>query len=158
MNVYITGHTRGLGLELYNFFQNQGYNVTGFSHTNGFDIERDFEKILQEIIPGSIFVNNAYASGSQIKFVERLDKIVSKMVVSGSIASEYPDPNLVKYSVDKKLLKETIYKLGLNNSQTKYLHMSLTSSSYQDPQLVLNTLEFWLANPDVIEIGYTVNE
>ena len=40
MKVAITGHTKGLGKELYNRFD----DVLGFSSSNGYDISNNYER------------------------------------------------------------------------------------------------------------------
>jgi len=68
MKVIITGHTRGIGKCLYEKFKSKGYEVIGFSRSNGYDIEDEVSRkiILKEAETSDIFVNNAYSSTAQL--------------------------------------------------------------------------------------------
>lgn len=44
MKIIVTGHTIGLGKHIFDFYQNQGCNVTGISRSTGFDL-RDWSKM-----------------------------------------------------------------------------------------------------------------
>lgn len=159
MNVYITGHTSGLGKELHDWFVSQGYNVEGFSKSNGYDINKDFVRILNSIPQDSLFVNNAYADGVQENFIHELHNKVDKMIVVGSIASRFPDDAQPKYSEDKKRVEDAFYKYAthaISPTDTRYLLLNITSSAYENPTLIKNTIRFWLDNPGVLEVGYNV--
>lgn len=64
MKVVITGHTKGIGKAIYEYFLNKGYQVIGFSRSTGHDITeyRSQEIILDELKDTDIFVNNAYVN------------------------------------------------------------------------------------------------
>ena len=94
MNVAITGHTGGIGQGLYNYFQERGYQVRGFSEDNGFFLPDAESRILEQIEDCDIFVNNALPVASQISLLKQLwpkwkhaDK---KIIVTGSIATHLP--------------------------------------------------------------------
>lgn len=55
MIIGITGHTRGLGLELSKHFN----IINGFSRSNGYDISYP-DKIVQECLDYDVFINNAF--------------------------------------------------------------------------------------------------
>ena len=58
MRVAITGHTKGLGKELYNRFG----DVKGFSSSNDYDVSDRYDraKIINEIHKFDLFINNAH--------------------------------------------------------------------------------------------------
>ncbi len=60
--VVVTGHTKGIGKSISNYFEQQGYLVVGFARSTGCDIskETDRQQILEELAEADIFVNNAY--------------------------------------------------------------------------------------------------
>lgn len=64
MKIAITGHTSGLGEELFKTFSNLRHSVTGFSRTTGFNINslEDRRRILDQIEDYDVFINNAYSN------------------------------------------------------------------------------------------------
>ena len=158
MKLYITGHTSGLGKELYDFFKQAGHEVTGFSKSNGYDLDENLIDIVNQVDADSIFINNAYANGIQSQYIPALHEKVDKMIVMGSIAAQNPDPDMPTYSEHKKELRDTFYKYASVKSNTDYLLLNLTSSSYKDFNLVLKTIIHWMSQPDIIEIGFNINE
>ena len=58
IKIAITGHTKGLGAEIYNFYKDK-YETKGFSRSNGFDIKNplDRKKILHESTGFDVFIN-----------------------------------------------------------------------------------------------------
>ena len=87
MKVAITGHTKGIGKEIHNYFLSKGYECLLFSRTNGYDIgmEEDRTRIINESKDCDIFVNNAcvYKNDSQLHLLEgvynqwtKLEKII----------------------------------------------------------------------------------
>ena len=75
MKAIITGHTRGIGLALYNYFENQNYEVIGVSRSNGYNISIPLvrEKIICLAKDADIFVNNAYSNdGSQFSLLKKI--------------------------------------------------------------------------------------
>ena len=60
MKIVITGHTKGLGLALFNHFY--GQDVIGLSRSNGYDIANPVSrtKIIEHLNDADMFINNAY--------------------------------------------------------------------------------------------------
>lgn len=60
--VAITGHTRGIGKGIYDYFLRKDYEVRGFSRTNGYDLndQNSISQIVSETLDFDIFVNNAF--------------------------------------------------------------------------------------------------
>jgi len=67
MKIAITGHSKGIGKALTDYFEQQGHTVIGFSRSNGFDITQlsSRQHILNELTTCDIFINNAYATKAQ---------------------------------------------------------------------------------------------
>jgi nucleoside-diphosphate-sugar epimerase len=158
MKIYITGHTSGLGKTIYDYFVKSKYETIGFSKSNGYDLEKDFDKIINEIDNDCVFINNSYANGIQKRYLETLHNKVNKMIVFGSIASHYPDVNRLKYSEDKKILVQEFYKYATTKSKTEYLLLDLTSSSYKDSDLIIESIMFWISNPKIIRMGFNIDD
>jgi nucleoside-diphosphate-sugar epimerase len=64
MKVAITGHTRGIGKKISEYFISQGHEIVGLSKSTGCDLASEENKNLaiQKIIECDIFVNNAFVS------------------------------------------------------------------------------------------------
>ena len=67
MKIVITGHTRGIGKELADVFQNNGHTVIGYSKSTGHNINdiKTQQIILDQLKESDMFINNAYAPISQ---------------------------------------------------------------------------------------------
>jgi len=154
MTTHIIGHSRGLGEYLYNAFKLEMHDVRGYSRSNGYSLERDIAKICYQVEPDDLVILNAYASGTQVDYLKTLEHSHAKVVVMGSIASIFPDVTDAEYSQYKKTLE-----LYFNNisAEPKFpmLYLRLTGSSYQDYQLVYNSIKFWLTNSKITFIGYS---
>jgi NADP-dependent 3-hydroxy acid dehydrogenase YdfG len=61
MKVAITGHTKGIGAEIFQYFSSKEHDCIGFSRSNGHDISvaDDRKRIVEQSIDCDIFVNNA---------------------------------------------------------------------------------------------------
>ena len=152
MKVRITGHTKGLGKSLYNYFKDKFEDVVGFDSSNTVD------EIIEQSKNCDLFINNTYtADNLQLTLLEKLYKQVDKMVVCGAIVSTYPDMEHKTYTDNKNLLEREFFKLASDkNETTDMLLLRLTSSSYQDSDTIINSIEFWLSNPNVISLTYNV--
>ena len=92
MKVAITGHTRGIGQGLYNYFQERGHDVYGFSRSNGFALPDTESQVLDKIKDCDIFINNALPVSSQIFLLKELwpqwKNINKKIIVLSSVATQ----------------------------------------------------------------------
>jgi hypothetical protein len=72
--VSITGHTSGIGLNLFEIFTANGHTVTGYSRSNGSDIEDSNvrKRIIEETEDCDIFINNAYSPNGQTTLLKEL--------------------------------------------------------------------------------------
>lgn len=70
MKISITGHTRGIGLAIKNYFEKQGHEVMGFSRETGYDLQHPSirEKVISQSKDSDIFVNNAYGDLTEFQF------------------------------------------------------------------------------------------
>jgi nucleoside-diphosphate-sugar epimerase len=155
MRCCITGHTKGLGKALYEHFQNKGWEVIGFSRSNGYNISDNFAEIINRALGADLFINNAYADGLQLDLMMLLHDKVKKQIVCGSVASDVPDPTMPEYSKNKRKLEEHFLKLADSNSM---LLLKLTSSSYQDVVTVCNTVDFWLNNSSIVSVTFNIED
>ena len=72
--IAITGHTSGIGLNLFEVFSANGHEVTGYSRSAGSDIENPEarKQIIDEIADYDIFINNAYSPNGQTMLLREL--------------------------------------------------------------------------------------
>ena len=81
------------------------------------------------------------------------------MIVCGAIVSTYPDMEHKTYTDNKNLLEREFFKLASDkNETTDMVLLRLTSSSYKDSDTIINSIEFWLSNPNVISLTYNVTD
>jgi hypothetical protein len=75
--IALTGHTRGIGKALADTFTAQGYEVIGYSQSNGYDIgeESTRKNILEQTKNFDIFINNAYHPFGQTAL---LDSVITQ--------------------------------------------------------------------------------
>lgn len=148
--VCITGTTRGLGKALAEHFKNKGCDVV--------ELNRGDNK-LQPAMDCDLFINNAYADGSQLYLFNQLYDSVKKMIVMGSIASDYPDLSMLEYSKHKLELKDhVLHVANSDKAKADILLLQLTGESYNDTALIIRTIEFWLDNPKITCVSFVPGE
>jgi len=115
--IVITGHTKGIGQAIYNYFTADPTNIViGFSRATGFNISNPANRleIVKASIDADIFVNNAYnfCDDNQTCMLEEihamwkgLDKIIINM---SSIAAD--TNNQDQYAVTKRKLDQFCIK------------------------------------------------
>jgi hypothetical protein len=138
LKVGITGTTRGLGQALHDHFVSKGCHVTAFN--------RDSD--ISQAVGCDLLINNAY--GIQMDVLNQLYASVGKMVVMGSIVTDFPDVEMPDYTAQKTKLEERVLELKNPN----IVLLKLSSTAYNDSQVVINAIEYWLANPLVNVISF----
>ena len=94
----------------------------------------------------------------QLELFNNLYRSVKKMIVCGSIAARYPDTDMPKYSVDKKILEDRVLDVAHNRAvgQADILLLQLTGKAYADNNTIIKLVDFWLANPSIINVGFEI--
>lgn len=138
LKVGITGTTRGLGQALHDHFVNKGCHVTAFNR----------ESDISAAVGCDLFINNTY--GIQMDILNQLYASVGKMVVMGSIVTDFPDVEMPDYTQQKTRLEERVLELNLPN----ILLLKLSSTAYNDSQVVIDSIEYWLSTPLVNVISF----
>lgn len=122
MKIAITGHTKGIGKALNEYFTAHGHTVIGFSRSNGFDItdQQTREHISKVLETCDVFINNAYALYAQKQLL--LDTILLWKNSTNTIINIGSKSTLIKnvptymeeYVKDKteqsKIIKDRIFK------------------------------------------------
>ena len=169
--IIITGHTHGIGKAIYDKFKEVScHEIIGMSRSNGYDIDKDFERVVEEASGCELFINNAYRDGQQLKLVEALKDKVDMMVVMGSISRFYPELIPTQYVHDKQALAEACRLISLNPDGIPLLHLDLgflegTEIIANHPTEflsdyttklddIVDTIIFWAQKPSIRQIEF----
>lgn len=168
MKIGITGHTRGLGKALFDYYQIQGHEVVGFSSSTGHNIVNNFDEIVGQVKDFDLFINNAYKDNAQARFVEHLCKYPVDIISMGLVATlEYKEKMNTytgwkkDYLYNKQLLLETHIKnhYGCRADMLLVNLDSLENHPYRTPvtkfKEIIDLLEFWLTHKNISIIHYT---
>jgi hypothetical protein len=169
--IIITGHTHGVGKAIYDKFKEISCReIVGMSRSNGYDIEKDFDKIVAEAEGCELFINNAYCEQQQLRLVEALKDKVDMMVVMGSVSRLYPELIPTEYVKNKQELAEACRLISVNPDGIPVLHLDLSfiegtqvdvtdtnvftsdyTTSYED---IVDTIIFWAGKPSIRQIEF----
>ena len=169
--IIITGHTGGLGKAIYDkFTQESCREIIGMSRSNGYDIEKDFDKIVEESKGAELFINNAYRDKQQLKLFNALKDKVDMMVVMGSVSRHYPELVPTDYVQDKQQLAEACRLESIKPNGIPILHLDLSfiegteinekdntafTSDYNTPiSDIVETIIFWAQKPTIRQIEF----
>ena len=169
--IVITGHTAGLGKAIYDkFTEISCREIVGMSRSNGYDIDTDFEKIVEEASGVELFINNAYRGEQQLKLFHALKDKVDMMVVMGSVSRLYPELIPTQYVHDKQALAEACRLESIKPTGIPILHLDLsflegTTAETDDPTAftsdyntplndIVDTIIFWAQKPSIRQIEF----
>jgi hypothetical protein len=169
--IVITGHTRGIGKAIYDkFTEISCREIAGMSRSNGYDLEKDFDKIVAEAEGAELFINNAYRDQQQLKLFNALKNKVDMMVVMGSVSRYYPELIPTDYVHDKQALAEACRLESINPTGIPILHLDLSfiegtevntddptafTSDYTTPMNdIVETIIFWAQKPSIRQIEF----
>ena len=133
MKIAITGHTKGLGRELKQAYEQQGHTVIGFSRSNGYDLRNwsHMKKMLEQVSDCDMFINVAKPDFVQTTILYELWKCWKTqprtIVNIGSGIATMPvcptnlfdDPNMDIYRTAKMSLNEASRQLSCKNLYPK---------------------------------------
>jgi len=151
MKCVITGNPKkGLGKAFADHFKSKGYEIV-------FIRSKDTDEIfLKKIKDCTLFINNAYGKHNvQASILVSLKQKFPKMITIGSMTSIFPDKRNFEYSNNKRALQNTHYNhCTLINKSHCHLLLSLSTSAYEDLNLIMNSVDFWLQNPSITEMKF----
>lgn len=163
MRCLVTGHTKGIGLAIYQGLVAQGFSVDGISRGTNYDISTEYSLILSQAVNYDLVVNNAYHPEYQIKLLEDLAGKVKNIISIGSVAGYYSEIVTKKhqYTASKKKLIELNKRLSYQpNSNLLLINVGLAENasadfgcSYQD---IVDTCLFWIKHPNIHQIDFKV--
>lgn len=111
MKIAITGHTGGLGQALFETLSTQ-HDVVGFSRSNGYDISKNANDIVEKIKDYDILINNAYHVTGQLGLLRKMYEVWSgqyKLIVTvGSGAAHNPNIRLENPNIPEEFLLSKI--------------------------------------------------
>ena len=169
MKVVITGHTYGIGKALYDSFKSAEWEVVGLSRSNGHDIDKNFDRVVEAATGADLFINNAYRDKQQTKLVHALKNKVKKMVVMGSVSRHYPELIHTDYVHDKQELAEACRLVSIDPNGIDILHLDLSFIEQPIPNNnptafssdyvikfgeILSAVDFWTTNPKIRQMEF----
>ena len=150
MKIIVTGHKRGIGRSIFQYFDKPFNEVIGFSLSDGYDISNISNRIdiINECIDADIFVNNAYNNDdSQLMLLQEIFKLwkgLDKVIIN--ISSRHTNSN-GQYSRNKKKIDEYCEKNVYNLPKIINLKPGLV-----DTDRVKNIKNIKMTTQDVIDI------
>jgi len=169
MKCVVTGHTSGVGKTIYEHFLSKGWNVIGMSRSNGYNIELDQDRIVQESIGCDIFVNCAYSNNAQLELLNKLHGKVKNIIVVGSVAADYAKV-WKDYGLNKFSLQERCKELAEEESDTNIFYLKLAfcensswpifiddkyKASFKE---LVSIIDMWLQIPKIYSVEFTLKK
>lgn len=169
--IVITGHTAGIGKAIYDRFTAVSCRqIVGMSRSNGYDIDKDFDRIVEEATGAEMFINNAYRDRQQLKLFHALKNKVDMMIVMGSVSRFYPELIPTQYVHDKQALAEACRRESINPNGIPILHLDLSFiegtvvpenhptafvSDYNTAKDdIVDTIIFWAQKPSIRQVEF----
>ena len=169
--IVITGHTSGIGKAIFDKFTEVScHDIIGMSRSNGYDIDKDFDKVVEEATGAEIFINNAYRDSQQLKLFHALKDKVDSIVVMGRVSRHYPELIPTDYVHDKQALAEACRLESINPDGIPVLHLDLGflegteiddneptafKSDYNTPlEDIVETIIFWARTPTIRQVEF----
>jgi NADP-dependent 3-hydroxy acid dehydrogenase YdfG len=130
-NIAITGHSRGIGKGLLDYFDSRGCRVKGFSLDNGFDIgtKENREQIIELTKDCDLFINNAYSGYAQRDIAKLWQAqhwhdehfIINTSSMAAEPLADIPTnfPWLTHYGEEKYAINKTSWEINHSGSKCK---------------------------------------
>ena len=160
MKCIITGHTTGVAKVIYEHLTELGWNVVGISRSTGYNLNTDVDKVVELSKGADLFINCANVGRAQLELLEKLYNKVKRVIVFGSVAGDFHQQLQSEYSEHKRDLANRCFNLSLK-PDVNILHLNVSMMedavtgdvliSYKE---VVDTIDFWLANPRIRSIAY----
>jgi hypothetical protein len=129
MKIAITGHSKGLGASLKTVYETKGFEVIGFSRSNGYDLRNwdTMQKMLTQVRDCDMFISCAKPDFVQTTILYELWKLwqgQEKTIINiSSILTQYPtcppalfnNPDMDFYRTSKLSLNEACSQLSFKN-------------------------------------------
>jgi len=117
--ICIIGHTQGIGKAIADLFKEKQFEVIGLSRSNGYDLSKNQQIIMDKIDDCEYVVINAYAGNNQLRLLQKIYKkyqnqnkkiavITSTSGTLTGIDNNHSTPTYKEYCRSKKELIEYI--------------------------------------------------
>ena len=146
MKIAITGHTKGIGKGLYDFYVKKNH-ILGFSRSNGYDIAKKSDEIIEKSKDCDIFFNNAYSGFWQTELLfklwdrwyakEKLIVNINSMICHTSYPYRY-HKFFSKYKIHKLSLEKAVRELQQTPAKCQISQISPGSVKTEFPAKILN--------------------
>ena len=128
MLIAITGHTKGIGLAVAQWFMDRNHTVIGFSRSNGFNVKYDAQRIANIAVDADVFINNANLHVGQVEllyaFYDLWKDDPTKTILSiGSNASDGNKSYRAPYAVYKAALDKTVEQLQNTEAACRIMNL-----------------------------------
>lgn len=143
--IVITGHTGVIGQALQKHFIDNGDEVVGCSRSNGYDVDVNFWRIVEEAREADLFINCANAHRCQPEFIRALHQEVD-IVTIGSIASDFP--MMYEYGLNKQVTQQT-HKFFVKNTPKNMLLINVGYIDHIGVDAVIDAIEYWKKHKNV---------
>lgn len=164
MNVAITGHTKGIGNAIFNYFNTNENTVVGFSRSNGYNISdrESRNRIINTIEHFDIFVNNAYNNFDDSQFY-MLEEILNKWKDSNkiiiNISTRWTD-NTNPYSKSKLKLDQLceshkfspVNLINLKPGLTDTTRVKLIKGERMESESIIDVIDFILKSSNKFNV------
>ena len=171
MKIAITGHSRGIGKELYDIFD-VDHQVEGFSRSNGYNISEKHRLIARSVKDCDVFVNNAWKGYYQLELLNAVFDMwkddETKTIVNISSLSKYHglSGNTSGYSASKAALSHQAFilmfktdrKCRMINVNPGYVETDMTKKLHGQTSMLsakecADAIAWAINQPQHVEIG-----
>ncbi len=171
MKIAITGHSRGIGKELYDIFD-VDHQVEGFSRSNGYNISEKHRLIARSVKDCDVFVNNAWKGYYQLELLNAVFDMwkddETKTIVNISSLSKYHglSGNTSGYSASKAALSHQAFilmfktdrKCRMINVNPGYVETDMTKKLHGTTSMLsakecADAIAWAINQPQHVEIG-----
>ncbi len=167
----ITGHTAGIGLAISEQLMQAGYQIAGFSRSNGFDISQPgvTAQIAAHSKDAHVFVNNAYHDFAQCDMLQQMFELwkhqPDKTIVNINSRAKYGVGKAKFYGQTKKELFAKAKGMMFSDKQCRiininpgYVETDMVAELHNtynmlSPQQLAEMVVWCINQPQGVEIG-----
>ena len=166
MNIVITGHTSGLGKIIFDHLS-KNHSVVGLSRSNGYDIEKDCDKIIDVVSKSDLFINCANNKHFQKQLLLSAVNKVDNIIVIGTAMQMFDEFLCFNYLQEKRSLADCCRHLSLDpNISTNILLINISflprtknslvqTDNFIEYSQVENLIDYWIQNKTISEVSFS---